>query len=58
MTLTIGARQGAFPAMLALQTFQVVLVFPSNAVRFSSTKAPTFDATIAYTGIAVTPTLK
>ncbi len=57
-TLTIGARQGAFPEMLATRTFQVVLVSPANAVGFSPTKTPTFNATVSYTGAAVTPKLK
>ncbi len=53
-TLTIGARQGSFPEMLATRTFQLILVSPTKAVGFSPTKAPTPDATIAYTGAAVT----
>ena len=53
-TLTIGARQGSFPEMLATRTFQLVLVSPTKAVGFSPTKTPTPDATIAYTGAAVT----
>jgi hypothetical protein len=44
--------------MLATRTFQVVLVSPTNAVGFSPTKTPTFNATVSYTGAAVTPTLK
>jgi hypothetical protein len=40
--------------MLATRTFQLVLVSPTKAVAFSPTKTPTPDATIAYTGAAVT----
>jgi alpha-D-xyloside xylohydrolase len=57
-TLTIGARQGGFPEMLAMRTFQVVLIGPVDAVGFSPTKTPTFNATVSYTGASVTPTLK
>jgi alpha-D-xyloside xylohydrolase len=52
-TLTIGARQGSFPEMLASRTFQVVLISPAKAVGFSPTQAPTPDATITYTGAAI-----
>jgi len=53
-TLTIGARQGSFPEMLASRTFQLILVSPTKAVGFSPTKTVTPDATITYTGAAVT----
>jgi len=56
-TLTIGARQGSFTGMLANRTFQVVLISPANAVGFSPTVTPPFNATVSYTGAAVTPTL-
>lgn len=56
-TLTIGARQGSFTGMLANRTFDVVLISPTNAVGFSPTVTPTFNATVSYTGAAVTPTL-
>jgi alpha-D-xyloside xylohydrolase len=50
-TLSIGARQGSFPEMLASRTFQVVLVSASKAVGFSF--SPTADKTVTYTGAAV-----
>ncbi len=57
-TLTIGARQGSFTGMLATRTFQVILVSPSNAVGFSPTTTPTLNATVSYTGAAITPKLQ
>lgn len=47
-TLTIGKREGTFPGILAMRTFQVVLVTAGKAVPFSFT--PTADKTVAYTG--------
>jgi alpha-D-xyloside xylohydrolase len=47
-TLTIGKREGTFPGMLAMRTFQVVLVTAGKAVAFSFT--PTADKTVPYTG--------
>jgi alpha-D-xyloside xylohydrolase len=54
-TLSIGAREGSFPGMLAERTFQVVLVSPDKPVGFSFT--PTADRVIPYTGQAVDTTL-
>jgi alpha-D-xyloside xylohydrolase len=50
-TLTIGARSGSFPGMLASRTFQLILVNVTKAVGFSFT--PTPDKNIAYTGAAM-----
>jgi alpha-D-xyloside xylohydrolase len=47
-TLTIGARSGSFPGMLASRTFQLILVNVTKAVGFSFT--PTPDKSITYTG--------
>jgi alpha-D-xyloside xylohydrolase len=49
-TLTIGAREGTFPGMLASRTFQVVLVRAGKAVAFSFTMTP--DKTVTYDGTA------
>lgn len=49
-TLSIGARQGSFPGMLASRTFQVVLVSPDEVVGFSFTPTPV--KSIAYAGTA------
>ena len=49
-TLTIGARSGSFPGMLASRKFQLILVSPTKAVGFSLT--PTPDQTVTYTGAA------
>jgi alpha-D-xyloside xylohydrolase len=49
-TLSIGARQGAFPGMLTTRTFQVIVVSASKAVGFSFT--PTADKSVSYTGSA------
>lgn len=54
-TLTIGARDGTFPGMLASRTFQVVLVRSDKAVPFGFTPAP--DKTVTYDGTAVDVTL-
>jgi alpha-D-xyloside xylohydrolase len=56
-TLTIGARQGSFAAMLSSRTFQVVRISPTNAVGFSPTTAPAVAATVTYTGAAITQML-
>jgi alpha-D-xyloside xylohydrolase len=53
-TLTIGARQGTFPGMLAERTFQAVLVSPTKPVGFFFT--PTADRVITYTGEAIDTT--
>ena len=50
-TLTIGARQGTFPGMLARRTFRVVWVKPGHGVGLAP--APAADKTIAYDGRAV-----
>jgi alpha-D-xyloside xylohydrolase len=51
-TLTIGARDGTFPGMVAERTFQVVMVSKSKPVGFSFT--PAAAATLAYRGQAMT----
>ena len=53
-TLTIGARTGSFPGMLASRTFHVVFVAPNHGTGIGET--PTPDATIAYTGAATSAT--
>jgi alpha-D-xyloside xylohydrolase len=50
-TLTIGARNGSFPGMLAERTFEVVLVSKDKPVGFSFT--PKADQTIRYRGEAM-----
>jgi alpha-D-xyloside xylohydrolase len=50
-TLTIGAREGSFPGMLASRTFEIVLVRAGKAVPFSFT--PTSDASATYDGTAL-----
>jgi alpha-D-xyloside xylohydrolase len=50
-TLTIGAREGTFPGMLAMRTFEVVVVRGSRPVPFSFT--PVADKTVSYDGTAV-----
>ena len=47
-TLTIGARQGSFPGMLAERTFNIVVVTPEKG--FGDGHATTFDAVVNYTG--------
>jgi alpha-D-xyloside xylohydrolase len=49
-TLTIGAREGTFPGMLASRSFQLVLVRGGKAVPFGFT--PTPDKTVTYDGTA------
>lgn len=49
-TLTIGARQGGFPGMLATRTFNVVWVSAGHGVGVYNT--PVADAVITYTGSA------
>jgi len=49
-TLTLGAREGSFPGMLASRTFEVVLVRSDRAVPFSF--APTADQSVTYDGTA------
>jgi alpha-D-xyloside xylohydrolase len=50
-TLTIGARQGTFPGMLAARTFNVVFVSKDKAAGFAF--EPKADKTVRYTGAAV-----
>lgn len=54
-TLTLGAREGSFPEMLASRTFDVVLVSPEQAVGFSF--SPTPAQTVAYDGAEASVTL-
>jgi alpha-D-xyloside xylohydrolase len=51
-TLTIGAREGTFPGMLAERTFAIVFVSPQKPVGFSF--APVVDQTLRYSGDALT----
>ena len=46
--LTIGAREGSFPGMLAARDFQVVLVASDRPVGFSFVPAPV--KTVHYSG--------
>jgi alpha-D-xyloside xylohydrolase len=55
-TLTVGARQGSFPGMLAERTFEVVLVSKAKPVGFSFTPKP--DQTLRYKGEEVKAQLK
>jgi alpha-D-xyloside xylohydrolase len=50
-TLSIGAREGSYPGMLASRTFEVVIVRPGKAVPFSF--APVADKAVAYDGTAL-----
>jgi len=50
-TLTIGARQGSYPGMLARRQFQIVFVTGKKAVPFSF--APRPDKTLEYDGRAL-----
>ena len=50
-TLTIGARVGSFPGMLASRTFHVVFVGPSHGV--GPTETASADATVTYTGASL-----
>ena len=51
-TLTIGARRGRFPGMLARRTFRIVWVRPGHGV--GTEPAAQADATVTYAGKAVT----
>ncbi|HVS54607.1 MAG TPA: TIM-barrel domain-containing protein [Opitutaceae bacterium] len=53
-TLTIGARTGTFPGMLAERTFEVVLVSAAKPVGFSFASKP--DRTVRYRGERLTLT--
>jgi alpha-D-xyloside xylohydrolase len=46
--LTLGARQGSFPGMLAERTFRVVLVGKDHGVGIGETAKA--EATVKYTG--------
>ena len=46
--LTLGAREGSFPGMLAERSFRVVLVGKGHGVGASETAAA--EATVSYTG--------
>lgn len=50
--VTIGARNGTFPGMLANRTFNVVFVTPGHGIADTITANP--DCIIAYNGTAVT----
>jgi alpha-D-xyloside xylohydrolase len=50
-TLTIGAREGSFPGMLATRSFQIVVVRSGKAVPFSF--EPVADQTVTYDGAAL-----
>ena len=47
-TLTIAARKGTFPGMLASRTFKVVLVKPGHGTGVTTTSLP--DKSITYDG--------
>ena len=51
-TLTLGARQGTFPGMLARRTFRVVWVKPSQGTGLDVTPSP--DRVVSYAGKPVT----
>ena len=51
-TLTIGARQGQFPGMLAARTFRVVFVSPQHGAGLDTTGKA--DKDVSYDGTAVT----
>jgi alpha-D-xyloside xylohydrolase len=50
-TLTIGARAGSFPGMLASRTFRVVFVGPGHGTGVAETAAA--DASVTYTGASI-----
>jgi alpha-D-xyloside xylohydrolase len=51
-TLTIGARKGSFPGMLAERTFHVVWVRAGHGAGVDPTEKP--DASVTYKGTTVT----
>jgi alpha-D-xyloside xylohydrolase len=53
-TLTIGARQGTFPGMLAKRTFNVVFVTQGHGADRTPTAAP--DKVVMYDGTQATVT--
>jgi alpha-D-xyloside xylohydrolase len=46
--LSIGAREGSFPGMLASRSFNVVIVSPEHGAGIADT--PTADKTVQYGG--------
>jgi alpha-D-xyloside xylohydrolase len=54
-TLTLGQRQGSFPAMLTHRTLQIVLTSPTTPTPFSLN--PTPIQTLTYTGAPITTKL-
>jgi alpha-D-xyloside xylohydrolase len=50
-TLTIGARQGSFPGMLASRTFRIVFVAANHGA--GTAESATADRTVTYTGASV-----
>jgi alpha-D-xyloside xylohydrolase len=54
--LTLGAREGSFPSMIAARDFQVVLVASDHPVGFTFDPVPV--ATVHYTGAAATVTVR
>jgi alpha-D-xyloside xylohydrolase len=50
-TLTIGARQGTFPGLVAKRELRIVFVSPARPVPHSAT--PPVARTVAYDGSAV-----
>ena len=52
--LTIGARTGTFPGMLANRTFKVVFVSPMHGAGLDQSTSP--DEVVSYDGSAVTVT--
>jgi alpha-D-xyloside xylohydrolase len=51
-TLTVGAREGSFPGMLAERTFRVVLVGKDHGAGIG--ESPTADASVVYKGAKTT----
>lgn len=47
-TLTIGARKGSYEGMMNERTFRIVVVNPDKGT--TDAEAPTYDATVTYTG--------
>ena len=54
-TLTIGARQGSFPGMLARRTFKIVWVRSGHGVGLGDADEPV-DKIVAYSGKAISVT--
>jgi alpha-D-xyloside xylohydrolase len=47
-TLTVGAREGSFPGMLAKRTFKVVVVGKGHGVGIGETEGA--DVSVSYSG--------